>query len=177
MDGGVLPTTIPPEPFQRIGSATVPLTILSLFVIALLVALFIFMRPAWFKINIDPLPVLLERTLVRRGKEVPEWLRRWSYLAQMSVAERAYLQLGRSIKVLGQPLNPSQTPSERAQTLTGLLPDTNDPVQDILHEYHLDKFSNHIVNEERAKNAARKVRGMALKARFLRFFQFENTKK
>jgi len=78
----------------------------------------ILLRPSYFRIDIDPLPVLLERSLDKRGKPVPAWVKRWSQIAQMSAPEKAYRQLGHAIKLLGHPLNRAQTPAERAQAST-----------------------------------------------------------
>ena len=47
-----------------------------------------------------------------------------------------------------------------------LVPDARGPLQDIVNEYTLDQFSNHIINEERAKKAARQIRVLAFKAWF-----------
>jgi len=123
-----------------------------------------------------PLPVVLESALLKRGKSVPDWLHRWRLMAQMSVAQRAYRQLERSIKLLRHPVKPSDTPAERAQVLIQLLPDAQQHVLEILNEYHLDQFSNHIINEERAKKAGRLLIGMALKTRLRSMFSFGSEK-
>jgi transglutaminase-like putative cysteine protease len=140
-------------------------TVLAAVLITLTVTITILLNPTYFKINMTPLPVLLERNLVKREKQVPNWLRRWSTIARMSAAEKAYLQLGRSIKSLGHPLNLAETPVERALTLIKLLPNAKLHIQDIISQYHLDKFSNHSNNAVRAKNAARQLKGLVLKAK------------
>jgi len=146
--------------------------ILSLFTLGLLSWIFIRYRPSYIKLKIDPLPVVLERTLVKHNKSAPEWLKRWRYRVQMSVPERAYRQLGWSIRIMGKSLDPAETATERALRLTALLPELEQPARDIINEYHLDRFSHHIINEERAKQAAKKVRNLAVKARFQQLFKF-----
>jgi len=146
--------------------------ILSIFTIGLLAWIFIRYRPSYIKLKIDPLPVVLERSLLKHNVTVPEWLKRWRYRALMSVPERAYRQMGWSMRIMGQNLNPSETATERALRLTAILPELEQPARDIINEYHLDRFSHHIINEERAKQAARKIRNLAIKARFQRLFQF-----
>ena len=160
-------------PFFQLRGSRIIWTMLILFLIGLLVVAIVLIRPTYFKINIEPLPVLLENTLVKNGKPVPGWLARWSALARMSAPERAFRQMGQSIRIMGQPLNPAQTPAERAQTLNRLLPDAAQFIQDIISEYHLDKFSNHIINEERAKNAGHQVRKLALQTRIQKFLKFK----
>jgi hypothetical protein len=73
---------------------------------------------------------------------------------------------------MGQSLNPAETPKERAQRLTELLPELEIQIQEIINEYHLDQFSHHIINEERAKRAAEKVRNLAVKTRLQKLFTF-----
>ena len=150
-------------PFRFRGS-TIIWTMIILFLVVLSLTILVLTRPEFFQINIAPLPLLLERSLRKRGKSVPAWLQRWSRLAQMSPAERAYRQLGRALKLLGSPLNQAQTPAERAQILQELLPNAEEPIQDIVYEYTLDQFSDHITNEERAKKATRQIRKLALSA-------------
>ncbi|MDY6846148.1 MAG: transglutaminase domain-containing protein [Chloroflexota bacterium] len=144
---------------------------LSLFALGLLAWIFIRYRPPHIKLKIDPLPVVLERTLVKHNKSVPKWLKRWRYRVQMSVPERAYRQLGWSMQIMGQTLNPADTATERAMRLTALLPELEQPARDIINEYYLDRFSHHIINEERAKRTAKKVRNLAVKARFQQLFK------
>ena len=162
------------QPAARVAGSRIIWTMLTLFLAALLVTLLILIRPTYFKINIKPLPVLLERALLNNGKKVPDWLARWSRMAQMSAAERAYRQMGWSIRVLGITLKSSETPSERAQLLIQMIPALQPFVLDILNEYHLEKYSHHIINEERAKSAAHKVLGAALKVRIRSAFSFTN---
>lgn len=156
----------------RVEGTTVAWILLVIFLMVLGLGVFILQRPDLFKISIDPLPVLLERALDKRGKPVPYWLRRWSYYARMSAAERAYRQLCRAINLTGQRLNAAQTPSERAQTLTKLIPQAYQPALEIVSEYYLDKFSNHYFNEAVARSAGRQVLGLALKFRLRKLLSF-----
>jgi hypothetical protein len=87
------------------------------------------------------LPILLETRLDKGGKDVPKWLRRMSFKAQLSPAERAYRQLGRSIKRLGHPLDLSETPVERAQTLISILPQARRQILQVVTAYQLDQYS------------------------------------
>ena len=170
--GGVAADTAE-QPSGIVRGSRVIWVLLGIFLSIILLLAVIMIRPKWFKINIEPLPVLLERFLKKRGRAVPEWLSKWSRIAQLSPAQRAYRQIGQSIKILGQEINLAETPTERAQTLTSLLPYAKEPILDIIHEYHLDQFSNMIINEERAKNAARQVWQMAIKTRARSLLSFK----
>ncbi len=152
----------------RVEGTRVAWIMLVLFLVVLASAIFILQRPELLQIDIDPLPVILARWLTERGKAVPDWLNRWSYLSQMSAAERAYRRLCRSIQLLGLPLDPAHTPAERAQTLANMIPQAYQPALEVVSEYHLDKFSNHYINEAIAKSAGLKVLGLAWKARLRR---------
>lgn len=116
--------------------------------ILLLIVLAVVLLPKYIKVNIRSLPILLENHLDEDGKDIPKWLRRWSFKAQFSPAERAYRQLGRSIRILGQPLDLSETPIERAQTLINLLPRARRQILQIVNAYQLDQYSLQDVEKE-----------------------------
>lgn len=149
----------------RVEGTTIAWIMLVIFLVVLGLGIFILQRPDLFKIEIDPLPALLEQALIKRGKPVPNWLRRWSYLARMSAAERAYRHLCRAVRIVGQPLNPAHTPSERAQLLINRIPQAYEPALEIVSEYHLDKFSNHDINEALVRSAGWLVLRLALKSK------------
>ena len=161
---------------RRFEGSLIIWIMLGIALFVLLAGIFVLQRPELFKINIDPLPVLIKRLLEKHGQPVPNWLRRWSDLASMSAAERAYRLLCRSIKIMGHPLNPSHTPSERARVLTKLIPQAYQPALVIVSEYHLDKFSTHYINEVSARAAGRRVLGLALETRLKRLFEFGRKK-
>ena len=166
--------SLDPEQFEvlppRIEGSTVAWMLLITFLLLLVMGVFVLQRPDLFKINIDPLPVLLERLLLRHGKTVPSWLRQWSYLTRMSTAQKAYRRLCRSLKILGQPLDSAQTPAERAQAMTHLIPMAYQPALEIVHQYHLDKFSDHLINEGQTSAAGWQVLRLALKTRISNLF-------
>ena len=117
------------------------LDILAIGGIILLIILAVVLVPKYIKVNMNSLPILLENRLDRDGKDIPNWLQRWSFRAQLSPAENAYRQLGRSIRRLGQPLDLSETPIERAQTLISLLPQARRQILQIVNAYQLDQYS------------------------------------
>ena len=136
----------------------------------LFVGLVIFIRPGTIKRGFDSLPIRLEKSFAKRKKQVPAWLRKWSNSVQLSSTDRAYLQIGRSIKRLGAVPAPSQTPLELGNTLVELLPQSQEAIDLILNEYLLEKFSDHIVDVDYAKSAARQIRRMTTRALFKEIF-------
>lgn len=135
-------------------------TTIIIALIMLFAGLVIFIQPGTIKRGFNSLPIRLEKAFNKRKKQVPSWLRKWSNAAQMSDTDRAYLQIGRSIKRLGAEPLPSQTPLERGDTLAELLPQSQESIDLILNEYLQDKFSDHIVDVDYAKSAARQIRRM-----------------
>ena len=149
----------------------IPKTTIIIVLIMLSVSVVVFLRPGTIKRWFNALPVKLERNLNKRQKKVPTWLHKWSCTAQLTDSEKAYLQISRSIKRLSDDPLPSLTPLERGEMLTALLPKSQIPVAQILNEYLLDHFSNHIVDVDYAKTAARQIRRMTTRARLGRIFQ------
>jgi len=153
-----------------VEGSTVAWILLIVFLLVMVLAVLILQRPDLFKITIDPLPVLLERLLLKCGKTVPDWLRRWSDLARMSPAQKAYRRLCRSLKILGLPSDPSLTPAERAQMLTRRIPQAYQPALEIVEQYHLDQFSDHLMIQGQSTAAGWQVLRMALKTRLRNIF-------
>ncbi|HCU56772.1 MAG TPA: hypothetical protein DF984_00835 [Anaerolineaceae bacterium] len=149
---------------EESGGLPITKTTIIIALIMLFAGLVIFTRPGTIRRSLNSLPIRLEKAFEKRKKQVPAWLRKWSNAAQMSDTDRAYLQIGRSIRRLGTVPLPSQTPLERGDTLTELLPQSQEPVDLILNEYLQDKFSDHILDVDYAKSAARQIRRMTTHA-------------
>ncbi len=155
----------------RVESGTVAWALLVVFLLVLFLTVLILMRPEIFKLGLVPLPVLMERLLIKHEKTVPEWLRRWSFLAQMSAAQKAYRRLCRALSILGLSSDPAKTPAERARLLTQHIPQAYQPALEIVNQYHLDRFSDHLINEGLTTVAGWQVLSLALKFRLSRIFK------
>jgi len=68
------------------------------------------------------------------------WATEQRGLSGMSLVERAYARLWRFAAWLGVPSPPDQTPYERAQVLTILVPDGQSPIQSITDMYVVERF-------------------------------------
>ena len=88
----------------------------------------------------------------------------------MSPAQKAYRRLCRSLKILGLPSDPSLTPAERAQMLTRRIPQAYQPALEIVEQYHLDQFSDHLMIQGQSTAAGWQVLRMALKTRLRNIF-------
>jgi hypothetical protein len=57
------------------------------------------------------------------------------------------------LKLLGKPVDASQTPQEQARMLAGLLPQTREPIQILLDQYQRSIFGPYLVDLEQAQRA------------------------
>lgn len=152
-------------------SGPITRTTIIIGLIMLAIGIVIFINPGTLKRGFNAIPTRLEKAFHKRKKEIPVWLRKWVYAVQMSDTERAYRQIGRSLKRLGVEPIPSQTPQERGEILASLLPESQEPINLILNEYHLDRFSDHILDVDYAKTAARRIRRMTTRTLIKIIFQ------
>lgn len=159
------------NPVEEVIGSPISITTLIIILAMLFVSLAIFIRPGAIKKRVNALPLRLEKAFNQRQKKAPAWLRKWSIAVQMSETGRAYLQINRSIRRLGLEPISSQTPLERGQTLESLLPESKEPVEQILNEYHLNRFSDHVPDVDYARSAARQIRRMTTRAWLKRIFR------
>ena len=130
-----------------------------------LTAIILLLRYVIRKNNLESLPMLIAWVLEKLGITVPGWIRRWHYRTRMTVTEKAYRQLIRAIRILGQPVNTSATPIEQAQNLVNLMPKARNHAIDLIREYQFERFSHHRSNDIRARLAAKQLTRMAIKNR------------
>lgn len=106
---------------------------------------------------IEPLPVLLESGIKRRGWNTPRWIKRWSHLAQLNPIERSFLAIYGAMLLLRKPLNPTATPAEAVIALERVLPSAASDARALLVEYQRAVYSQHPANIETARLASRRV--------------------
>lgn len=124
--------------------------------------------------DITPLPIVMESSLVRVGIRPPEFLRLWARRAALPPTTKAYLEINYALKRLGSEPNPTDTPAERASTLTQVLPYSTEPVQTIISEYQKASFSSQMVEPDAVSEAHRagiQVRTLSYKAMFKLLFE------
>jgi transglutaminase-like putative cysteine protease len=139
--------------------------------IAILLFLAIRMR---VRINFSPVPIWMEKSMLRMGFRPPKRLTEWSRQASLPAVPRAYLEISRALSRLGQAASPSATPNERAAALIEDLPIVTQPTNQLVQRYQMNIFSNYIPensDQEAALEAGRQIRSQSFKAVILRFFQ------
>ncbi len=135
--------------------------------------------------NLDPshppLPVKIEQTIRKFGLKPPQFIRNWAYQANLSPQARSYQVMNHSLTRLGSPPAINQTPSERAASLTTLLPDASSSIHTLLYEYQSLMYANRATASATeqdsilaAHTAAQTIRSqtwLTLGCRFLARFQ------
>jgi transglutaminase-like putative cysteine protease len=114
-------------------------------------------------------PVQIEQGLLRIGVRPPSAIRNWAYYATLPSLSRSYLEVNRALSRLGKKPSPTDTPAERVQSLSNVLPSTAEPAQSLLHEYHQSTYSTHPADLESAHQAGIEIRKLSLIALFQRW--------
>ncbi len=141
---------------------TTPLVGATLIILGLLVGVIAFFvyGPGRRKRQFDPqqsLPVLLERTLRRRGWRIPRWLTQWSLFNQLSPIERSFYSVGWMNRIMGVQVQSAWTPAEHVRALVGVLPESELPANQLLEEYHKAVYSPHPPDNPLAREASRQL--------------------
>lgn len=116
--------------------------------------------------GLPPLPVVLEEGLRRFDLGPPGPLRLWAVWATLPPMERAYLELNLALARLDAPPIPSDTPAERAASLTRLLPAAAIHIRRLAAEYQATVYSPRLGDVEAAQTASRTVRYLSWWAAF-----------
>jgi hypothetical protein len=157
---------------------TIPAIILYLFGLMILLVAGFFVRRMRRVRGSPPIPVSLESGLQRFGLKSPEFLRRWVYYATLSPLAKAYLELNRALKRLGNAPRPKDTPGERAEKLRQLLPVADGPIQILLAEYQAATYGPFSGNSQAARSASLEVRNLSFLAMLKRFLsRFQEPRK
>jgi transglutaminase-like putative cysteine protease len=110
------------------------------------------------RIDINFIPIQLERGLKRAGFKPPKFVQRWSYQASLSPLTKSYLEINKALRRLGSPPDLNDTPAERAAKLASLLPDAAGQVKSLVKEYHLSIYSMRSPNLAIAREAGNVIR-------------------
>jgi transglutaminase-like putative cysteine protease len=133
--GGPLPAQ-PQNPVTIILIIAIPLSV------GLLVALFFWLqRSGRLEFLKTPLPVLMTVQMESRGIHPPKWLRRWAFHARLSPMEQMFSRFSWMLLLLGHTSQPSQTPAERVAQIIAAAPNTREPAEAFLEEYHREEYS------------------------------------
>jgi hypothetical protein len=95
--------------------------------------------------------------------------------AGMPMEARAYEQINRSLRWMGDPPEPCETPAERGHSLRKIIPEADATIRDLLHSYHQTIYcsangSSGLENRMEAVRASRALRNQTIGAIFRRIF-------
>jgi transglutaminase-like putative cysteine protease len=162
------------------GSTTSPMKTATLSVILLgaliLLVVLIWQTRRGFKLDqfLEKLsiqvPLKLERGFIRLGIKPPSFIRSWAYFARLPILGRSYIEIDRALERLKNPAAINDTPAERADKLTMILPPTSVPTQRLLNEYQTATYSTHPGDPEIARQAGSEIRKLSLIAKFQSWF-------
>jgi hypothetical protein len=113
------------------------------------------------RLELPPLPVMLETGMRRLNLEPPGLLHRWARRARLEPVQRAYLQVDRALVRLGASPALAATPAERTAALASILPVASEPADRLLEEYHSETYSPRFCNVHAAQEAARSIRQLS----------------
>ncbi|MFZ3078983.1 MAG: hypothetical protein WA109_04795, partial [Bellilinea sp.] len=101
------------------------------------------------------LPVVIEKTLRKRGMKVPAWLGLWSRFTHLSPIERIFIQVSWQLKLLRNPAQAGSTPLEQITRLIDSLPAGALPARTVLEEYQKAAYSPYPSDYNAARDAAK----------------------
>lgn len=149
--------------FSPDSSALKPTTAIVILSFSLGLSL-ILLAFVWFRRHprtFTPVPVLLQRGLMRFDLQSPAALSRWAIYASLSPLARAYAQVNYALTRLGAPPNPADTPAERTAALSRLLPEAAGTARQLLAEYQNMAYSLRPGNLDIAQQAGRDIRNLS----------------
>lgn len=118
--------------------------------------------------NILFVPKILEKGFHRFGIRPPDIIRRWSRRLALPPIARAYLEISNALSRLGDAPIPSDTPSERKENLSTILPVVNEAAQDLIREYQTDMYSQYKGDIQIAHQAGVRIRNISFRTLIMR---------
>lgn len=145
------------------GSLNVLIWVVPLVAAALLLYTFT-IRPRVRRLNLPPVPVMMEQTLMKAGIRPPNFLRRWARWAALPPLTRSYLEINHALGRLGVRPTATDTPAERAASLGQILPPAEPHIQRLVSEYEIATFSPQPADLPAAQQAGVQIRRLSFKA-------------
>lgn len=89
----------------------------------------------------DQIPTRLQTAYERNGGHAPAWLSNWSRWTRLTLIERSFETINRSLRLLGAPPAYSATPTERAKSLSKVLPVASSAIDSLLEQHQASLFT------------------------------------
>ena len=104
------------------------------------------------------MPVFVRASLERNGVRVPAWVLRWEQWTTLSPIEKSFESVNFGLRLMKQPAPIHSTPSERAKTLSNLLPQLAEPIKILLDEHQTSLYTSRTADVNRARRSAFNIR-------------------
>ena len=105
---------------------------------------------------------LVVRGFSRFDLPVPDRVARWALSSELTPVERAYLQISQALTWLGYPPKAGDTPQQRSNALSTLMPYLSSEIQTLSKDYQSRVYSRSKVSrEERALRIMKRIRWAA----------------
>jgi transglutaminase-like putative cysteine protease len=116
------------------------------------------------RIDLNFIPIQLERGMKRAGIKPPKFIERWSYQASLSPLMKSYMEINKALRRLGKEPELNDTPAERGIKLANILPAAEGMVMSLVKEYHLSTYSKRSPNQAIAREAGKEIRKLSYQA-------------
>jgi transglutaminase-like putative cysteine protease len=160
--GGVTPTPLPAPKRPSLLFWLIPLVL----ALVLLGLAFRFRG----RINLQPAPIWIERSMLRAGLRPPQSIRLWARRAGLPPLTRAYLEINHALARLGQHPAATATPAERSAALIQAIPQVETQANRLVTEYQVGIFSPQPADTQAAHQAGLEIRRLSYKELVRRLF-------
>jgi transglutaminase-like putative cysteine protease len=113
----------------------------------------------------ERLPAYLVNSYSKNGAPPPGWLAYWAYWAQLLPIEKSYQTINLCLRWLGVKQPAHNTPQERAEALTQVLPAAASDIQNLSMEYQNAMFAAQPANLRKARRSSLNILTKSLVAR------------
>jgi hypothetical protein len=93
---------------------------------------------------------------------VPKWIRHWESWGHLSPIEKAFESINFGLRTLDHAVPVHNTPMERAQKLTTILPQMSEQIKVLLDEHQTSLYTSRVPDILPARQAASEIRKQVL---------------
>ena len=129
---------------------------ISLAAAAVSLALIAFLLKRRFAPNVQTAQII-KNMAERNGWDTPAWLNRWIRWNSLTSIERSFQSINTALRWMEKPQPVHATPTERAKTLTEILPSAAPAIEILLREHQSAMFSRRAGDASLTRRAARRI--------------------
>jgi len=115
------------------------------------------------QIDLSPIPIFLEKSIVKLGFQPPDTIKNWARRASLPPVSKAYQEINNALSRIGVPPTANFTPRERAELLGTSLPAAQVPAHKLVNEYQSDIFGQEPGDIEIAQLAGAAIKSISYK--------------